>query len=139
MRGPLLANFDGMQGRRKLEQIATPKQILIVEDDADAAQVLSLLLEQRGYDVTTRRNGREALAYLQGGARPDLILSDLQMPQMDGYELTDQLRSDANLARVPLVVMTAIRAFDRARLGPVPVLSKPLRVHKLLTMLAHHG
>lgn len=109
--------------------------ILVVDDDVDARALLAEILERRGHTVVTRSNGKEALAYLQEGPRPRLILLDLHMPLMDGYELHAQLATDDALASVPVVLMTDERSVDRARLGSIAILPKPLRVQQLLTVL----
>ena len=113
--------------------------ILVVDDDVDAQQLLADLLRRHGYDVVARDNGAEALAYLREAPAPRLILLDLQMPVMDGYELNEKLVADQELARVPVVLMTDVRSIDHARIAPVAILPKPLRVQMLMSILEQHG
>ena len=79
----------------------TGQAVLVVEDDAAARQALVLLLGTEGYAVSAAANGQEALAFLRTRPPPDLILLDLMMPVMDGYEFRRVQRQDAALARSP--------------------------------------
>jgi len=74
--------------------------VLVVEDDECARKALAMLLND-DYDVVEAANGREALATLAKGARPDVILLDLVMPQMDGWEFMKRQRSDWRLCTIP--------------------------------------
>src|SRR5438876_4904765 len=84
-----------------------PAQILVAEDSPTQAQRLQHLLEQQGYHVTITANGRQALEAAQG-RKPTLIISDVIMPEMDGYELCRRVKSDASLADVPLILVTTL-------------------------------
>src|SRR5262245_24697691 len=89
--------------------------ILIVEDDADLRDMMAQLLTLEGFKTETVANGRDALEYLQKGDPPDLILLDLMMPVMDGWEFRRRQREDPALANVPVVVLSALdqtRAVD---------------------------
>jgi signal transduction histidine kinase len=85
----------------------TPLHILIVEDSATQAQRLQYILEQQGYQVTAMANGRLALEAAQR-RKPALIISDVMMPEMNGYELCRRIKADANLADVPVVLVTTL-------------------------------
>jgi CheY-like chemotaxis protein len=85
---------------------AAPFPALIVEDDASARDVLRRTLEQDGWSVREATNGREGLARLADGI-PDVILLDLMMPEMDGFEFVDELRGNQAWSRIPVVVVTA--------------------------------
>lgn len=89
--------------------------VLVVEDDADSCEVLVTLLRRAGHDVAAVPNGRDALAML-GEVRPDVVLLDLMMPQMDGPSFLKVLRSYLRWQHVPVIVLTA-QAGDRVRLG----------------------
>jgi CheY-like chemotaxis protein len=111
----------------------TGSRILVVEDDASLREVLAEILSEEGYRVQCAANGAEALALLEGTGAPDLILLDLMMPVMNGWELSRSLRADPRLARVPLVVLSARGS---ASPGAVPeadaFLAKPFDAARLL-------
>lgn len=103
--------------------------ILLVEDDDDARMVLASALDEEGFCVEEAANGREALDRLRsGGARPRLILLDLMMPVMDGWEFRAALRQDPALAEIPIVVLTAVPQTTRAAesLEVADILTKPI-------------
>ncbi|HVZ32223.1 MAG TPA: response regulator [Polyangiaceae bacterium] len=117
------------------------QDILVVEDDLDLREALAELLEGRGFRVNTATNGADALQRLQSmDAPPDVILLDLMMPVMDGYGFLDARRLEPMLASIPVIVVTAAHALDRARLGALtPVLPKPIQVPQLMTALRQFG
>jgi CheY-like chemotaxis protein len=80
--------------------------VLLVEDNEVNRYLVRFVLEQGGFRVITAGNGREAIE-LAREQRPDLILMDIQMPVMDGYEATVQIRADAQLRAIPVVALTA--------------------------------
>ena len=108
-----------------------PKPIvLIVEDEEESRETLQELLELEGYRVQTASNGKEALVRLDEiGDDGCIMLLDLFMPVMDGWELVDKLRADGRLDRIKIVVTTS--ASHQAPAG-FPVFEKPLDIDKLL-------
>ena len=82
------------------------KCILVVEDQEDNRQILRDLLGSAGYDLTEAENGEEALAAV-ARRRPDLILMDIQLPVMDGYEATRRIRTNPDLRSVPIIAVTS--------------------------------
>lgn len=89
-----------------------PALVLVVDDDSAIRSILADLLEDEGYQVITASDGRAALYQIQqrqtsGGRLPDLILSDIMMPVMDGLELAKKLQKDARLNQIPLILLTA--------------------------------
>lgn len=114
------------------------KSILVVDDDQSLRELLRLHLSNAGYDVTTASDGIEAgYAVLRG--RPDLILTDVNMPHMNGYEFVEALKSDSALASIPVIFLTSMDEFDRGkRLGAVGYLNKPIRSDRLLEVVAEH-
>ena len=84
------------------------KSILVVEDTLDTRESLAFILRHKGYEVRTAADGQEALEQLKAGARPDLILLDLMMPTMDGWEFTNRLRQHPALASIPVVVVSVV-------------------------------
>ncbi len=82
-------------------------EILVAEDSPTQAQRLQHILQQNGYEVTVALNGRLALEAARRH-KPTLIISDVVMPEMDGYELCRQVKSDAKLADIPLILVTTL-------------------------------
>lgn len=82
-------------------------EILVVEDSATQAEQLRYILEQHGYDVTVARNGREALAALRTRART-LVVSDVVMPEMDGYTLCSHIKRDDRIRDIPVILLTSL-------------------------------
>jgi CheY-like chemotaxis protein len=80
--------------------------VLVVDDDDDIRETLRACLEEEGFLVRTARNGLEALAQLDEEPPPGLILLDLMMPEMNGWEVLEQLRSDRARAAIPVAVMS---------------------------------
>ena len=85
---------------------AMSKCILVVEDQEDNRQILRDLLGSAGYDLTEAENGEEAIASV-ARRRPDLILMDIQLPVMDGYEATRRIRTNPDLKSVPIIAVTS--------------------------------
>jgi CheY-like chemotaxis protein len=109
-------------------------RILVVEDDEAIRETIAELLEGEGYGVARAADGAEALEQLQSTGGADLILLDLMMPVMDGWELRDRLRSDPRLARIPVVLVSADDALERQarRMGVQGWLAKPFDIEHLL-------
>ena len=116
-----------------------PKRVLIVEDNEVTRDVMALILESDGYQVSTAANGRSALERLRGGDRPCVILLDLMMPVMDGWQFREEQRRDRALADIPVVVCTAAgEAAQKAALGVADLLSKPVEADDLLAAVRRH-
>src|SRR5438270_1231539 len=90
------------------------KSVLVVDDHPDTGEVLSRLLQRRGYDAVAALSGEEALARLSG-ALPSVIVLDVAMPGMNGAELLRQIRADPRLKDVPVVVFSADFSLERMR------------------------
>jgi two-component system cell cycle response regulator DivK len=82
------------------------KCILVVEDQPDSRQIIRDMLASTDYEITEAENGEEALAAITK-QRPDLILMDVQMPIMDGYTATRQIKADAALRSIPIIAVTS--------------------------------
>jgi CheY-like chemotaxis protein len=111
-------------------------QILVVDDDPDILEALSEILEAEGYEVDRARHGQEALARIEQ-RRPDLILLDLMMPVMDGWEFSQALRQRSDWDDIPVVVLSADRqAGAKARVvGARGFLAKPFELNELLRVV----
>src|SRR5579862_5399193 len=86
----------------------TGTTVLVVEDDPDIREALCMLLEDEGYTVYSAENGRMAACLLSSQPPPSLVITDLMMPIMDGWELVDRLRQNDRLSSVPVVVISAV-------------------------------
>ncbi len=86
--------------------ITMKKKILVIEDQAAMRRNVALMLQLEGYDTLTAENGREGIDVVRQH-RPDLILCDVMMPEMDGYAVVQALRSDENTAAIPFIFLTA--------------------------------
>jgi len=112
--------------------------VLIVEDDEDLRDMMAQMLTIEGFDATAVANGREALDYLRRAIKPHVILLDLMMPVMDGWEFRRRQQADPELAPVPVIVLSAL---DRSRAAPVDAiafLKKPLDFDRLLELVRDH-
>jgi len=117
-----------------------PRKILLVDDEDDIREVAQLSLEMTaGWDVAVARSGPEAVA-MAAAERPDAILMDVMMPEMDGPTAVRALRADPATADIPVVLLTAkTQAADRRRfeeLGVAGVLSKPFDPMELAGQVA---
>jgi CheY-like chemotaxis protein len=124
-----------------------PSRILIVDDEHQNRQLLEVMLGPEGFDLLTAGNGEEALALVARHA-PDLILLDVMMPGMDGYEVTARIKADPATTNIPVVMVTALDDRDAKMLGltagAADFLTKPvdraelsLRVKNLLRLKAY--
>lgn len=108
--------------------------LLIVEDDPDLRLALVEILEEEGYRVAPAAHGGEALILLHSGMQPRVILSDLWMPEMNGWQFAENLGSDPRLAGIPLVLLSAL--YDSRLTEPLPqahgYLPKPIQLPRLL-------
>ncbi len=107
--------------------------ILVVDDDTAIRAALSELLEEEGYEVLGARHGKEALSLLHTNPMPDLILLDLNMPVMDGFQFRAAQQADPALQAIPVAVISAgERATTAARLSPAAFIPKPFDFNLLL-------
>lgn len=111
------------------------KTVLIVDDDADIRSVLSEFLEFEEYAVATAANGSEALAFLRAQPHTGVVLLDLMMPVMDGFQFREAQKRDPSIASIPVVVMTASGSLGPESIDALDVLAKPLELDRLLDSL----
>jgi len=115
--------------------------ILVVDDILLNLQFIAEVLESAGYEITLASSGKQAIERMQL-VRPDLILLDLMMPDMNGFEVCDEIKSDLSLADIPIIFITAsneeedvLQAFDK---GAVDYIVKPFNTHELLARIRTH-
>lgn len=122
-----------MDAHTKLDSYS--KEILIVDDNPTNLLLLKNLLRQQGYEVRCARSGKMAL-YSAQAFPPDLILLDIMMPEMDGYEVCRRLKASAATAQVPVVFVSALDAATEKEqafaVGAVDYISKPYQIQDIL-------
>lgn len=101
--------------------------VLVVDDEPNVRSLLYDALAESGHRVSTARDGAEALDRLRGGRLPCVVLADVRMPRMDGFELTNAVKSDPELASIPIVTLTG----DRMLSFTSPARDKPFSVDEL--------
>jgi DNA-binding NarL/FixJ family response regulator len=115
------------------------KRLLVVDDEPKLLRAVAVDLRGEGYDVTTARSGAEALVSV-AQKMPDLIVSDIRMPGMDGYELARRLRRNESTALIPIVFLTAkdttADRIEGFRTGVDAYLTKPFEPDELLAVIA---
>ena len=116
---------------------AVSRTLLLVEDDDDMREDLATILGYEGYRVSTAADGQQALDELKGGLKPTLILLDLMMPRMNGWQFRMAQRADPDLDPIPVVVLSGSSDLVRQaeELGAVGYLAKPIDLGKLLGIL----
>ena len=115
--------------------------VLVVEDDHDTREAFTLLAASVGLDVLAVENGRAALRTLRDGLRPCLIVLDMAMPEMDGFEFRRQQLADPTLAKLPVAVMSGggwATEADARKLGLTLFLRKPVEPAELLRAFTDH-
>lgn len=114
-------------------------RILVVDDDEGIRDLLRLHLTSAGYEVQVAADAIAA-GYIVLQAPPDLIITDVNMPHMDGFEFVAALKADTSLPRIPVIFLTSVEDGDsRSReLGAVGYVTKPVRADRLLSLVARH-
>ena len=110
-------------------------KVLIVDDDYSVLDAVRETLEDEGYEVSIAANGLEALKDLREGGRPCLILLDLMMPVMNGWEFRREQLSDSLLASIPTVIVTAYVGPIPNGLGEAPKVRKPVKPEQLISLV----
>ena len=115
-------------------------EVLIIEDDTDLRQALSQVLADEGYRVGGAEHGLHALEQLRHGPRPCLILLDLTMPVMNGWQFREEQRQDPDLASIPVVVISAGANLSEqvVPLGIQDYIRKPIQLGQLLATVQRY-
>ena len=116
------------------------KRILVVEDNAEVSKLLELILRRAGYEISTAEDGIEALEQFQR-IQPDLVLLDIMLPRMDGYEVSTQLRTERH-STVPIIMLSSLDSpLDMARsrtAGATDHVAKPFDKDQLLRIISNY-
>lgn len=115
------------------------RHILVADDEPHIGRIIQLKLERGPYRVTLAADGREALEHLRGAERVDLVLLDIMMPYLSGFDVLEEVRRLPHRDRTPVIMLTAKgQDTDRARsmqLGATEFLTKPFSPNKLLARI----
>jgi CheY-like chemotaxis protein len=113
-----------------------PHTVLIVEDEVELRELMQVALERKGYEVIAVSDGRAALDAIPSIERLCLVLLDLLMPGMNGWEFVAQARTQPQLAEVPIIVHSS--ATNEAPAGATAVLRKPIKLERLLSVVGQY-
>lgn len=129
-----------MQADNRAEISVNQATLLIVDDHLDNVRSLSLLLSQSGYRVRKATSGEMALETIQL-SRPDLVLLDVRMPNMDGYEVCERIKTDPNICSIPIIFLSALNdADDKVQafaVGGSDYVTKPFQAEEVLARVRH--
>ena len=121
------------------DYIFNGKKILVVDDDMRNVFALSKILKERGMEVIKADNGKTALETLNKNQEIDMVLMDIMMPQMDGYEAMEKIRKQAHFRTLPIIALTAKAMKDDKQkcidAGANDYISKPVDVPRLLSLM----
>lgn len=125
--------------KTSIPQIFHGWRVVVVDDEEDSQMVAAMMLEMAGAEVLTANNGREGLSVIRN-SRPHLVISDLSMPELDGWGMMRELNMDRSTLDIPVIALTAhAMVGDRERAiqaGFTNYISKPLDPEKFLNQLA---
>ena len=123
-------------------EISEGKTILLVEDQDVVAQTVSMALNVAGYHCEHAANGMRALSMLEEGLTPNLIILDIIMPVMDGYEFLEKLRTVTGMKDIPVIMLTSLNepadVLKTLKAGAVDYQTKPIDVEALLRSVEQH-
>jgi two-component system phosphate regulon response regulator PhoB len=115
------------------------KHILVVDDDENMRMLMKIMLVRAGYDVLLAVDGRDALAFLAAEGLPDLLISDVMMPNLNGFELLERVRANPATRSLPMILLTARTTMDDILkgygLGADDYLAKPFQVGDLMNRI----
>ena len=114
------------------------KKILVVDDERDYVELLRNILTEHGFEVSSAYDGQEAIDAV-GKVKPDLIILDIKMPRMNGYEVCKALGEHQQYRHIPFLMLTACGEFDDIKfgmeLGPISYIVKPFKQEVLLALV----
>ena len=113
-------------------------RVLVIDDDYAVLDAVRETLEDEGYEVSIAANGEEALGHLRERGRPCLILLDLMMPVMNGWEFRRRQLADELLASIPTVIVTAYVGPIPNDFGEAPKVRKPVKPEQLISLVARY-
>ncbi|MDY6785582.1 MAG: response regulator, partial [Cyanobacteriota bacterium] len=123
------------------ELLPPPESILVVDDVALNLRLLSQLLSELGYSVRIANNGRQAIESVRF-QKPDLILLDIKMPDIDGYQVCEILKSDNSTRDIPIIFLSALdEIFDKVKafdLGAADYITKPFQFQEIAARIKTH-
>lgn len=128
------------ESRRSSEDIGVPKDVLVVEDEAYLCDLVADVLEAEGHTARTASNGLEALERV-AERKPQIILLDLMMPIMDGWEFIRSLRANVEWRDIPVVVVTAVYDIKRTQqeTGAIAVITKPFDIDQIADVVSRYS
>ena len=114
------------------------KTVLVIEDDPDSREVFADLLRGEGHRVVAVGSGAAGMAYLRAEEPPSVILLDMLMPEMDGWQFRRVQQADPELGKIPVVVVSALKMVERSamRFGAAAFLGKPVAPEDLIGTIA---
>ncbi len=114
-------------------------KVLVVEDDDDLREVVTQTLRRKSFEVVSARDGQDALEKLERDPSFSLILLDLMMPRMSGWEFRRRQLADLRLREIPVVVMTATTSLDEAAIQADDILRKPISFASLIATIERYA
>ena len=116
-------------------------EILIVDDNPENLKVLTTVLKEEGYKVRAARNGKQAISIVEI-AEPDLMLLDINMPEMNGFSVCEQIKSDSKFSNLPIIFLSALDdTFNKVQgfeVGAVDYISKPFDAEEIKVRIKIH-
>jgi CheY-like chemotaxis protein len=128
-----------IENLRSKEDILTAKTVLVVDDDVRNLFALTTVFERYNINVVTAESGQEAINILNDNPKVDMVLMDIMMPEMDGYETTQKIRREHKNSLLPIIAVTAkAMKGDRQKCidaGASDYITKPLKIDQLLSLM----
>jgi CheY-like chemotaxis protein len=111
------------------------RPVLVVDDDSDIREVIAMALELHGFRVVTASDGVECMKHLREEEEPLLVLLDLMMPRMNGWEVCEEMAADPALRHLPIIVLTGNSRVSAEELQAAAFLRKPIDLHTLVEVV----